>query len=412
MMQTDILIVGAGITGLSLGSFLEDKDYLIVEKDSIPGGYCKTTIRNEFVWDYSGHFFHFNNQSIKDYITENIECEILSVDKISHIFYKGKFIDFPFQNNIHQLERDEFIECLSDLYHAGNSPNDNFKEYVIANLGKSICDKFVIPYNEKLYACDLNELDHDSMGRFFPRGVKFGDLLDSFKDTGSKESYNSKFIYPVKGSYEFVKSIIKRIPGEKIKLETEIISLDLINKIAITNKGEIRFNKLVSTLPFSKMLEITGSPNNDLSCNKVAVYNLGFDKSTDIKSHWIYFPGDEIFYRVGFYNNILGSERMSLYVEIGLKSEDSFDSTELLEVVMNDLKKCGIIINQELIDYQSIVMNPAYVHITKDSKIAYSEWCDVNNPEGIYSVGRYGSWTYCSIEDNVIEAKKLSEKIK
>jgi hypothetical protein len=79
---------------------------------------------------------------------------------------------------------------------------------------------------------------------------------------------------------------------------------------------------------------------------------------------------------------------------------------------MNDLKKCGIITDQELIDYQSIVMNPAYVHITKDSKIAYSKWCDTNNPEGIYSIGRYGSWTYCSIEDNVIEAKKLSGKIK
>jgi protoporphyrinogen oxidase len=160
------------------------------------------------------------------------------------------------------------------------------------------------------------------------------------------------------------------------------------------------------------MLEITGKPNKDLTCNKVAVYNLGFDRGTDIKSHWIYFPGEEVFYRVGFYNNILGSERMSLYVEIGLRSEDSFDPPELLEVVMNDLKKCGIITEHELVDYQSIVMNPAYVHITKDSKTAYLEWCDSNNPEGIYSIGRYGSWTYCSIEDNVIEAKKLSEKIK
>jgi len=411
-METDILIIGAGITGLSLGSFLEGKDYLIIEKDATPGGYCKTTIRNEFVWDYSGHFFHFNDQSIKDYITEGIECEILSVDKISHIFYKGKFIDFPFQDNIHQLEKDEFIECLTDLYHAGNSNSDNFKEYVIANLGKSICDKFVIPYNEKLYACDLNELDHDSMGRFFPKGVKFGDLLDSFKDTGIKESYNSKFIYPVKGSYEFVKSILKKIPDERIKLETEIFYLDLANKIAVTSKGGIRFNKLVSTLPFSRILEMTGNPNHDLTCNKVAVYNLGFNKGTDIKSHWIYFPGNEVFYRVGFYNNILGSERMSLYVEIGLKSGDSFDSPELLEEVIADLKRSGIITDHELIDYQSIVMNPAYVHISKDSKKAYSEWCDKNNPAEIYSIGRYGSWTYCSIEDNVIEAKKLSEKIK
>jgi len=29
----------------------------------------------------------------------------------------------------------------------------------------------------------------------------------------------------------------------------------------------------------------------------------------------------------------------------------------------------------------------------------------------IYPIGRYGSWTYCSIEDNILEAKKLVEHL-
>ena len=85
MKETDILIIGGGITGLSLGSFLGDKDYLILEKDATPGGYCKTTIRGKYVWDYSGHFFHFKNPEIKEYVTQNIKCKILEVKKISHI---------------------------------------------------------------------------------------------------------------------------------------------------------------------------------------------------------------------------------------------------------------------------------------------------------------------------------------
>ena len=32
-----------------------------------------------------------------------------------------------------------------------------------------------------------------------------------------------------------------------------------------------------------------------------------------------------------------------------------------------------------------------------------------NNKLGFYSIGRYGSWTYCSIEDNIIQAQKLSD---
>ena len=116
----DTLIIGAGITGLSLASFLDTDDYLIVEKDSEVGGYCKTTIRNGFVWDYSGHFFHFNNQEIKDYVLENIECDVVTVNKKSHIYYKNQYIDFPFQNNIDQLPTDEFVECLYDLRNTGN----------------------------------------------------------------------------------------------------------------------------------------------------------------------------------------------------------------------------------------------------------------------------------------------------
>ena len=61
MKQINTLIIGGGITGLSLASYIDNKDYLILEKDKKVGGYCKTTIRNGFVWDYSGHFFHFKN---------------------------------------------------------------------------------------------------------------------------------------------------------------------------------------------------------------------------------------------------------------------------------------------------------------------------------------------------------------
>ena len=27
---------------------------------------------------------------------------------------------------------------------------------------------------------------------------------------------------------------------------------------------------------------------------------------------------------------------------------------------------------------------------------------------GVYAIGRYGGWTYCSIEDNIVEARALA----
>jgi len=57
-------------------------------------------------------------------------------------------------------------------------------------------------------------------------------------------------------------------------------------------------------------------------------------------------------------------------------------------------------------------MDPAYVHITKDSEKIVKTFCNDFNKKGIYSIGRYGSWTYCSIEDNIIQAKELINKLK
>ena len=413
MHNTDILIIGGGITGLSVASFLgKEEDYLILEYGSDLGGYCKTTIRNGFVWDYSGHFFHFRNKEIKDYIMANMDCEVVEVEKITDIDYKGTIVDFPFQYNINQLPKEDFLECLIDMYNVGGVDNTNFKSYVNSSLGQATSEKFLIPYNEKLYATDLNNLDANAMGRFFPKNIDFKELMSRISNTSRYKSYNDTFIYPVNGSYEFVKAILKTVDQTKIMTDTFVATIDLANKIAHTSRGPIKFNTLVSTMPFNKLLSTIGTPSHDLTSNKVAVFNLGFNKGTDIKTHWRYFPGKEVFYRIGFYNNILGQDKLSLYVEIGATTEQELNEEELLRTVLKDLKSSKIITDHVLIDHQFIVMDPAYVHITKKSESTYNYWSDLNNSKGFYSIGRYGSWTYCSIEDNIIQAKALAEKLR
>lgn len=92
--------------------------------------------------------------------------------KHTQIYYKGDYIDFPFQKNIHQLDKEELIDCLYDLFSVNQGSIRSFKEMVYANYGKSIAEKFLIPYNEKLYACDLDRLDMNAMGRFSQKQIR------------------------------------------------------------------------------------------------------------------------------------------------------------------------------------------------------------------------------------------------
>ncbi|EFA0790071.1 NAD(P)/FAD-dependent oxidoreductase, partial [Escherichia coli] len=74
------IIIGAGVTGLSYANFTKN-DYLIIEGENEPGGYCRTIKSSGFTWDYSGHFFHFKNEHIKNYIFERMEHqEIFNVN--------------------------------------------------------------------------------------------------------------------------------------------------------------------------------------------------------------------------------------------------------------------------------------------------------------------------------------------
>ena len=207
MESVRTLIVGAGISGLATAAALGDDDYQVLEADAEIGGYCKTVKRDGFVWDYSGHFFHFKHPDIERWLRERMPAQaVRTIEKKSFISYAGRSIDFPFQKNIHQLPQPEFIDCLHDLYFARapgaagprEAAEGNFKEMLYARFGRSIAEKFLIPYNEKLYACDLAELDRDAMGRFFPH-ADLDEIIRNMK-VADNASYNSTFTYPEGGA--------------------------------------------------------------------------------------------------------------------------------------------------------------------------------------------------------------------
>jgi protoporphyrinogen oxidase len=386
-----------------------------LEKDAEIGGYCKTIKWGDFVWDYSGHFFHFRDTFLEDYICRNmVHDDIRYCEKHTQIFYRQKYIDFPFQKNIHQLDQDEFIDCLYDLFTTTGNDYFTFKQMLYAKFGQSIAEKFLIPYNEKLYACDLNRLDVDAMGRFFPYADK-EEIIRNFKKTNNN-SYNSHFTYPRGGAIEYVKSLASYIGKSNICLNECVKSIDVTEKTIKTDKRELKYDNLISTMPFPLLMQCCSMEyDTDIySWNKVLVFNLGFDKKgKDVFNNWIYVPSkDFCFYRVGYYDNIFATKNMSLYVELGFgKNTDVIDVEYYKEKVLDDLKKAGIITDHKLIASHFVIMDPAYVHITKESIRDVEEKKKVLARNNIYSIGRYGSWTYCSIEDNILEAKALMERL-
>jgi protoporphyrinogen oxidase len=424
----DYVVIGAGVSGLAFANHIRalavadnriSPSVLVLEAESEAGGYCRTVTQDGFVWDYSGHFFHFKHPDIEAWLRARMpNQEIKIVVKQSKIRYRGHDIEFPFQRNIHQLPQAEFIECLVDLYEAeaarlgGAAEPTTFLQMLYRRFGRGITEKFLAPYNQKLYACDLDSLDRDAMGRFFPP-ASFADVMGNLRDAASNDrGYNARFSYPVGGAISYIHALLADLPTGSVALNEPVVTIDVEAKTAITNTRRIKYGTLVSSAPIPRLLKMApalAQSENPFSSNQVLVFNLGFDRKGPRDLHWMYFPEAEYcFYRVGWYDNILDSDRMSLYIEIGMKAGASYDVDELRAQVIADLTRAHVVADHQLLSWHCVVMNPAYCHISQPSVAAVSKIRAIAAPHKLYSIGRYGGWTYCSIEDNMVEARALA----
>ena len=419
MEYVKYLILGAGVSGLSFANMIGKDDYLIVEKESEAGGYCRTTRTGEYVWDYAGHFFHFSHPELKkkfEAITSSDDTVFRVKD--TRIYYNGYYVDYPFQKNIHQLSKEEMIDCLYGLFEKTEKRQyDSFLDMLYGKFGEGITEKFLRPYNEKLYACDLNLLDVEAMGRFFP----YADVKDIIRNmkVSNNSSYNQSFLYPKQGASVFVEKLLEAINSNRIHYNEKAIVIDTKKSAVKTDKNEYRYDYLISSIPLNQFVELSdlsdAVDSPVFSYNQVLVFNLGFDKpSKDKNVHWIYVPSKDInFYRAGFYNNIIGTSNLSMYIEIGYPGEFQITDEEIskqLSLTLDSLKKIGIIDDHNLVAHEAIVMNPAYVHITKKSIETTCKLKSLLENRHVYIIGRYGDWKYCSIEDCMLDAINTASK--
>ena len=100
---------------------------------------------------------------------------------------------------------------------------------------------------------------------------------------------------------------------------------------------------------------------------------------------------------------------MSLYVEIGFPKDAALDVPAMRRSgCSRDLEREGVMTGQRLVAEHSVVhRSRVRPHHARVARRAHAPGGASARPHGVYSIGRYGGWTYCSIEDNIVEARAL-----
>ncbi len=193
----------------------------------------------------------------------------------------------------------------------GEGPPRSFGEMLYRRLGRGITDKFLRPYNEKLYATDLDTLDVDAMGRFFPH-ADLADIIGNMRPRppgAPGAGYNATFTYPAGGAVQYIRALLHDLPPDSVACGEPAVAIELDSAggsnssagsgsgssgalCVVTPRRRIRCARVVSSAPLPALARMAGAPHDPavFTSNRVIVFNLGFDRKGPRGVHWMYFP--------------------------------------------------------------------------------------------------------------------------
>lgn len=423
-----IVIIGAGLTGLSAAYHLEKKgffDYELFEKESITGGLCRSVTQNGFTFDYTGHLLHINDDYFRTFIESVVGFEHFNViHRRSFIYSEDTFTKFPYQVNLYGLSADTITECIEGYVNRPKRNSNTFASWVLANFGQGFARHFFYPYQGKIFAYDVHKLTASWTGRFVPQTSLKQIIQGAIQEPNDDMiGYNAQFFYPKQGG---IMSWVHKVADQLIKpIHTDycVQSIDLKKKIVhFTNGHTQEYTHLINTMPLDTFLSCIKEKTNSnlkkslnyLKCNSVINFNLGINKPDISSKHWVYFPENQYpFYRIGFSHNFSNSMApagcSSLYGEFAhfKKPASWIDNTvhDSLEIT----KKWLGITDKDIIAQKILTISHAYV--------IYDAWRDKNlpllhqklNELDIHSIGRYGAWKYASMQEAVLDGKSIAE---
>jgi len=428
--MTRVVIIGAGLTGLSAAYHLEQKkfhDYVILEKNKTVGGLCSSVTQDGFTFDYTGHLLHINDPYFRNFIIQLVGLDFFNhIQRKSYIYSYNRYTHYPYQINLHGLPNNVIVDCIQGFVERTQyKKKRSFKDWVLTNFGNGFANHFFAPYQEKIFSYPIDKITASWTSRFVPTTTLSDILNGTLQKPQENIGYNAQFYYPKKGGIiSWVQKIADALLNP-IATDCAVTQIDTNKKIVYTNNGQQeQYDYLINTIPLNTLLSLLKEkPTMDckkaakkLKCNSVFNFNLGINKPSISDRHWIYYPEKKYpFYRVGFPHNL--SQQMtpngcsSLYGEIAFINTPYAALFEQYRKARKQIKQQFGFVHADIVTEKLITIPHAYV--------IFDFWREKNvhhllnrlEQEQIYSIGRYGAWKYASMQESVLDGKKIANTI-
>jgi protoporphyrinogen oxidase len=413
-----IVIVGAGPCGLACARELArqgQEDWLLFERSATAGGHASSVVDPAgFTWDLGGHvvFSHFGE--FDTLLEEVLGADVSEHERSSYVRYRGRWVPYPFQNNLRYLPPEDAYECLLGLVEApGVDGATDFAAWMEGTFGPGITRHFMRPYNSKVWATSPERMSATWIADRVSV-VDYRRALRSlvFAEDDAGWGPNNMFRFPISGGTGEIYRRLAGTLGEKVVYEHELVHVDAERRtLRFANGYEQGYDALVSTMPIDQLVQaIDRCPEgvrkaaDALEHSSVRMVGVGYELALADDRSWLYFPEPSVpFYRVTNFAKYAAANvpdgdtaRYRSYL-----TETSYsDQRPLPGAILTDRVQQGLV-EVELVDSGAPVASVHEVDIayaypipTLGRDAALSTIQPWLQKRSIYSRGRFGSWRY------------------
>jgi UDP-galactopyranose mutase len=330
---------------------------------------------------------------------------------------------------------DGVLESTARLVAAAGNDGDgaqagkpaNFEEFIYRVWGTGIARHFAIPYNRKLWAVPLSEIETSWLGGRVPLPDLEQMIEGALHPTPKPMGPNARFGYPLRGGFQALLNGFLPYVSRRLRLNSAVLGISPGERLLTLATGEqMRYQHLISTMPLPVLVRMMGDEvppqvrqaaaglrHVSVRCVHIGV---GREKLTD--KHWVYYPEDTVFHRIFVQGN--ASPHCNPPGGFGITCEITYCPTKplpcegdaLVEHCVADCRRVGLIGPDDPI-LVSVQCDLPYAYVVYDHARAQNmqvirEWL---NQHDVFPAGRYGEWEYYNSDHAFLAGKKAVEAV-
>lgn len=474
------LVIGAGPTGLSAGYHFGEGS-LILEQGERVGGLCRSFEEGGFTFDHAGHIMFSNDAYVQELYRLLLGDNVHWQEREAWIYSHGVHTRYPFQGALYGLPPAVLKECILGAIEArygraeavassghangangangvrgagaascarpivvqdccadGTDPlparsaasraarGRNFRDFIHETWGHGIARHFAIPYNEKLWACPLEEIETSWLEGRVPLPDLAEIIEGAVEPVARPQGPNARFGYPLRGGFQaLMDGFLPHLEGE-LRLGARVARVSPLRKLVTLDDGtRMTYQVLVSTMPLPKLIEAMGEEapaevrRAAAGLRRVSLrcVNLGIGREALTEKHWIYYPGDTVFHRIFVQGN--ASPHCNPPGGFGLTCEITYSPAKplpcegqaLIDRCIADCRRVGMFADDDPVRVANMLDVPlAYVvydHQRTRHVTLIREWLRSHD---IILAGRYSEWEYYNSDHAFLAGRKAARQ--